>query len=334
MTASPHLIGIGAGVVAAALFASLATNTALAMLLFYLTPLPLFLARLGWGKVAGQLAFVTALALISLIIGLKSAAVYGIVLALPASILAHFALLSRSMVPEDSEGRPLSNLPPVTEWYPPGHVIAWAALIGGGIVALGLLLVGGSAEVYQAAVRTIFQQSILPELQRAGVPIDPARSERFIHMVSRFLLPALTAIAWMFIMLLNLGIAARSAAISGLLPRPWPSFANLEYPPIMTVAFLASVGAALLPGMPGIMAMAFVGAFGFAYLLLGLIVLHQISLDTPLRPVMLVALYVSLILVDWAAIVVAIIGLAEPFLELRQRALRRSAPPPRRGGET
>ena len=47
MTASPLIIGIGAGIVAAVLFASQATNTALAMLLFYVTPLPLLLARLS-----------------------------------------------------------------------------------------------------------------------------------------------------------------------------------------------------------------------------------------------------------------------------------------------
>ena len=43
------LLGAGAGLVSAALFASAATGTALAGILFYLAPLPICLAGLGWG---------------------------------------------------------------------------------------------------------------------------------------------------------------------------------------------------------------------------------------------------------------------------------------------
>lgn len=327
MTASPHLIGIGAGIVASVLFVSLATNTALAMLLFYVTPLPLLLARLGWGRAAGQLAIVTAITLVGFIISVKSAMFYTLTIALPALVLGHLALLNRVMLPEDPEGRPLSDMPPVVEWYPPGHIIAWAAVMAGALIALGLLLLGGGAENYHQAVRKIFQEVFIPQLQNAGVTIDPARGERWIAFVSRLLLPALMAIAWMFILLLNLWLAARSASISGLLPRPWPSFANLEFPPLMTVGFVASVGLALLPDMPGIMAMSFVGAFGFAYLLLGLIVLHLVVADSPFKPLLLGGLYLAILFVDWGSLVVAMVGLAEPFLELRQRALKRPAPP-------
>src|SRR5262245_6670255 len=95
MMASPHIIGIGAGIVAAVLFASLATNTTLAVLLFYVTPLPLLLARLGWGRPAGQLAFVTAAVLVGIIISLKTAVAYGIAIGLPAMLLAYLTLLNR-----------------------------------------------------------------------------------------------------------------------------------------------------------------------------------------------------------------------------------------------
>ena len=51
----PLLIGAGSGLVSAALFASAATATALAGVLFYLAPLPLCLAGLGWGGMAALL---------------------------------------------------------------------------------------------------------------------------------------------------------------------------------------------------------------------------------------------------------------------------------------
>ena len=49
---TPLIIGAGSGLVSAALFASAATATALAGVLFYLAPLPLCLAGLGWGGMA------------------------------------------------------------------------------------------------------------------------------------------------------------------------------------------------------------------------------------------------------------------------------------------
>jgi|EndMetStandDraft_3_1072993.scaffolds.fasta_scaffold87830_2 hypothetical protein len=331
MAASPHLIGIGSGIVAAVLFASLATNTLLATMLFYVTPLPLLLARLGWGRAAGQLAFVTATILVGFILSYKTAVFYGVTLGLPALMLGHFALLHREMIPEDAEGRPLRDMPAVVQWYPPGHIIAWSAVIAGALIACGILLLAGDAETYHRAVKKAFEDIILPQVQSSGMPIDTLRAERYISLISRLLLPAIGAIAWMFVMLMNLWLAGKSTSISALLPRPWPRFANLEFPPLMTVGFVASVGIALLPGMPGVLAMAFIGAFGFAYLLLGLVVLHQVVADSPFKPLFLAGLYLGILLIDWGAVAVAVIGLAEPLFELRQRALKRSAPPPKSG---
>ena len=42
------LVGLGAGAAAALLFASIASGSILATLLFYLAPLPILIAALGW----------------------------------------------------------------------------------------------------------------------------------------------------------------------------------------------------------------------------------------------------------------------------------------------
>ena len=47
-------IGIGTGVAAALLFASVASGSILATLLFYLAPLPILIAGLGWSHWAGH----------------------------------------------------------------------------------------------------------------------------------------------------------------------------------------------------------------------------------------------------------------------------------------
>ncbi|MEA2345863.1 MAG: hypothetical protein QOF63_4032, partial [Thermoanaerobaculia bacterium] len=53
------LIGIGAGVAAALLFASLASGSLFALLLFYLSPLPILIAALGWNYIAGLVAMLS-----------------------------------------------------------------------------------------------------------------------------------------------------------------------------------------------------------------------------------------------------------------------------------
>ena len=47
------LVGIGAGAAAALLFASVASGSILATLLFYLAPLPILIAALGWSHLGG-----------------------------------------------------------------------------------------------------------------------------------------------------------------------------------------------------------------------------------------------------------------------------------------
>ena len=81
------LIGAGAGLIGAALFASAATATALAGVLFYLAPLPVCLAGLGWGGVAALLAAVTGTVVIGTVLGPATAVVFAAAIAVPAALL-------------------------------------------------------------------------------------------------------------------------------------------------------------------------------------------------------------------------------------------------------
>ena len=50
------LVGLGAGAAAALLFASVASGSLAAIVLFYLAPLPILIAALGWSHLAGLIA--------------------------------------------------------------------------------------------------------------------------------------------------------------------------------------------------------------------------------------------------------------------------------------
>ena len=54
------LIGLGAGVAAALLFASVVSGSFAAIFLFYLAPLPILIAALGWSQWAGLIAAASA----------------------------------------------------------------------------------------------------------------------------------------------------------------------------------------------------------------------------------------------------------------------------------
>ncbi|MES1155535.1 MAG: hypothetical protein ABUL48_03795, partial [Pseudorhodoplanes sp.] len=54
------LIGLGAGVATALLFASVASGALLSIILFYLAPLPILIAALGWSHWAALIAAFSA----------------------------------------------------------------------------------------------------------------------------------------------------------------------------------------------------------------------------------------------------------------------------------
>src|SRR5882757_4205186 len=116
------LVGLGAGAAAALLFASVASGSWLSIILFYLAPLPIMIAGLGWSHWAAIVAVVSG--------ALAVGAVFGSVLfftflasaAIPAWWLSYLTMLARPAMAG------ANGAAPALEWYPPGRLVAWAAL--------------------------------------------------------------------------------------------------------------------------------------------------------------------------------------------------------------
>ena len=99
-------IGIGAGLVSALLFGVVITASPLAMLLALISPLPIFIAALGWNHRLGLLAAVTGGIAMALALNVVAGVTFAVGLAIPSWWLAYLSLL----------GRPLQD--GKTEWYP------------------------------------------------------------------------------------------------------------------------------------------------------------------------------------------------------------------------
>ena len=105
------LIGIGAGAATALLFASVASGSLISVLLFYLAPLPILIAALGWSHWAALIAAVFASAGLAAVFGSFMFAAFLFGIGLPAWWLGYLTLLGRPT------GQPAPN---DMEWYPAG----------------------------------------------------------------------------------------------------------------------------------------------------------------------------------------------------------------------
>ncbi len=317
---TPLLIGAGSGLVSAALFGSAATATALAGVLFYLAPLPLCLAGLGWGGKAALLSALAGTVVIAASLGPATAAVFALSIAAPTALLSHLALLSRPA--PTPQGQAMNAI----EWYPAGRIVGWAALMAGALAAILVLILGYDQDSYREMIRQMLDHSALKELDRDGTLFTEETITSLSAMIARAL-PAAFAIVWLTITLFNLWMAGLIVDASGRALRPWPDLHALELPNELVLIFAAALLASFLPGLPGLLATGMAGALLFAYVLQGLAVIHVYSRGVPLRALLLAAVYLGILLLGWVAIAVAILGLGEPLFRLRERG----QPPPTGG---
>ena len=309
----PIIIGAGSGLVAAALFASAATATALAGILFYLAPLPLCLAGLGWGSTAAILSALTGSLVVAVVLGPMTGAVFALSVGVPMALLCYLALLSRpaAALPGQASG--------ALEWYPAGRLVGWAAVMAGVLAAALVLILGYDAETYRDSIREILEHSTLKELDPDGTLLNDDTIAGLSSVLARAL-PAALAVVWLSISLFNLWIAGLIVDASGRALRPWPRMDALELPNAFFLLFAGALLISFLPGLVGALATGLAGALLFAYVLQGLAVLHAWSRGFPLRRLLLAAVYLGIVLLGWVAIGVAVIGLSEPMLRLRDRA--------------
>ena len=311
------LIGLGAGLVSAVVFASAMTGALLARtLLFILTPLPLFLAGLGLGPVTVAVGGLAGTLLLLVAGGSAAAIVFAASQAIPVLVLTYLASLHR-------------DVPGGTQWYPVGRIVLVAALIAGVLVAAMLLLLGGDIDALRTALRAALDDFVANELPK--LPDAPTLGPKDLDELTAVALalgPPVLAMWMMGGLLLNMWLAARITLASGRLQRPWPDLAAISYPPLAPLLLAAATGAGFLSGMPGLIAAGFAGPLFFAYVLLGLAVVHFVTRGRPWRPFALWALYIALFVMNtFASMSIALLGLAEAVWPIRKLTAPPNGPP-------
>ena len=77
------------------MFASIISGALISLVLFYLAPLPLMVAALGWGPLCASIGGIAAAIGLGAIFGLPYCIAFVVTVALPAWWLGHLALLGR-----------------------------------------------------------------------------------------------------------------------------------------------------------------------------------------------------------------------------------------------
>jgi hypothetical protein len=311
------LIGISAGAATALLFASVASGSPLSVLLFYLAPLPILIAAMGWSHWAALVAAVFASASLAAVFGWFFFIAFLIGIGLPAWWLGYLALLARPATGATPDG---------LEWYPVGHLVFWAAVISATIVVVAMWSMGSDLETFRTSLRNGLERMLkmqrVPSADGAGARIEPSQIVDFLVAA----LPPAAAVLTTVTNIVNLWLAERIARISGRLRRPPADLSAMQFPAYAPALTAVAVAGWFLPGIFGISGGVLAVSLLMAYAILGFAVLHAITRGMNSRTFMLGGIYVTVIVFFWPVLVMTLVGLADTAFDFRGRAARKNGP--------
>ncbi len=313
------LIGLGAGVASAVLFASVTSGVILSLFLFYLAPLPILIAALGWSHWAGLIAALTAAGCLAIVFGGLFFPVFLGGIGAPAWWLAYLALLARP-----GAAGAAGDL----EWYPPGRLVLWSAILGAAVVTAGLVDFGGDEGTIRAGLKNGIDRMFRLQLGlSADEPLRFPGIEDADRLLELFVivLPPIAAVITAVTQTANLWLAAQVVKLSGRLKRPWPDLAAMSFPPWAVGLLAIAVAGSFVPDLVGLVASLFAATLGVAFSILGFAVLHALTAGLRGRAVILAGIYAVVAVFGWPTLVMALFGLSDSVFHWRTR---RRGPPP------
>src|SRR6185312_15923866 len=117
------LIALIAGTASALMFASIVSGALISLVLFYLAPLPLMVAAIGWGPLYASLGGIAAAIGLGAIFGLPYCIAFAVTVALPAWWLGHLVLLGRHVASVTAAAAVVAPAEPEIEWFPVGRIL-------------------------------------------------------------------------------------------------------------------------------------------------------------------------------------------------------------------
>ena len=314
-------IALAAGCASALMFASIISGALISLVLFYLAPLPLMVAALGWGPLSATIGGIAAAIGLGAIFGLPYCIAFVLTVALPAWWLGHLTLLGRPVTGVQA-GNGAAPVAPPLEWYPVGRILLWAAGFAALTTMAALLTLGSDAATISGALRRGLLR--IMGLRDATPPADTGYFADAMVAIA----PAAAAIVAMMTLTLNLWLAAKITATSGRLHRPWPDLKSAALPPMTLAALSLALACSFAGGLLTMFGEIISAALLTAYALVGFAVLHTLTLSMKGRLLWLGGTYAAVLVAGWPVLAMVVLGLADAVFGFRQRYRQRNAPPP------
>ncbi len=297
---APTAVGIACGVIAGGLYVAVMFGTPGALILVYLTQLPLFLAGLWMGTAAAAIAGATGTLVLLAASDLVGAALFAGMNATPVALLVRQALQAR----QRDDG--------ALAWYPPGLLTAWLTAFALAGIAAAVVVLGGPD-----ALQTTLRGVIVQVLDRVyGKPL-PHREQ--VAETLALVVPGIVAASWMVTMVVNAALAQGVLARFGANWRRSPDLAGLGLPIWLPAALGVAAALTVFGGGARFVGINMIIALSVAFCLAGLAVLHAAARRLSQPAIALVSFYSVAALFGWPFLAVAVLGLLESWLGLRRR---------------
>ena len=307
------VIALAAGCASALMFVSVVSGALISLVLFYLAPLPLMVAALGWGSATALVAGIVTSAAIGGTLGLPYMMVFALTVALPAWWLGRLAMLARSVAQGAGE--------PTLQWYPPGRLVLWIAAFASLTTIAALLSLGTDA----ATVTETLKHG-LARIFGTTEGTNAADTDMLVTVLVT-IAPAAATMVTMAALALNLWLAAKIVQTSGRLMRPWPALNLIEFPSLALVALAIALLVSFAGGLIAIFAQIIATALVFAYAFAGFAVLHTLTQSMATRGFWLAGTYALVAVFGWPLIAIAVIGIADAVFGFRRRRRPEIYPP-------
>ena len=296
------LIPLGAGVVAATLHLSLTLGSPSALMLAYFAQLPIAATGLALGFGQAAVAAACAAILVALFSpGAGTLTLFIITSALPVLLVIHFALQNRH---EEGEG---------ITWYPVGRILVWLSILSiAAFFATYVIFMDGDGGVRGAVER--YLKTMIAGFSSTDQSAIDAMIVRTVK-----LFPGVAAASWILMSLINCIIAQRFVAAVDKNIRPKPIYSEVESPLWPVTIILLGLILMFSGGEFEFIGINIIIIASIPFFFIGLAVLHNISTAWPGRMFALASVYVFLILALWPAAFVAVLGVLEPRLHIRDR---------------
>jgi hypothetical protein len=318
------LIALAAGLASAMMFASIVSGALISVLLFYLAPLPLMVAGLGWGPLSAAVGGISAATGLGLMFGMPYLVAFVVTVAIPAWWLGHLCLLGRAV----TEGGPALNgkpaIAPVMEWYPVGRVLLWIAGFATVTTISALLTLGTDSDTILGVLKQVLQRAVSSGEAVPDAPVN-ANTAKVVDALA-IIAPAAAGIVAIMTLTLNLWLAAKITATSGQLRRSWPDLKSAALPPMTLVALALALALAFVGGLVAIFGQIASATLMMAYALTGFAALHTLTLGMKSRTLWLSSAYAVVMVFGWPILALVGLGLADAFFGFRQRFLQRRPP--------